>query len=115
MRPSAAAAAAASLARRRAGPALALPGPQPQPVRCLPTAHPLCLRPHSFVVLVTGTVVYGKGDDQEVAQQIEAGGEYEAVPGDAAAAAGSPRAAPGELERAGTFGAVCELALPVWG
>lgn len=41
-----------------------------------------------FVVLVTGTIIYGKGDEEEVAQEI-AGGAYDAEV-DAAEAAGRP-------------------------
>lgn len=47
--------------------------------------------PRSFVVLVTGTVVYGKGDEREIAEEIaEGGGAYEAV---------EEAAAPGERWR----------------
>lgn len=60
------------------------------------------------MVLVTGTVVYGKGDDQEVAEQIEAGGEYEAV---ADSDTATPRAAPGEPPTAASGGLRMRLLL----
>ena len=40
---------------------------------CLPACLPALLPPCSFVVLVTGTVVYGKGDEEEVAEEIAIG------------------------------------------